>query len=364
MCRNEARFFFIKIDLHFSCLFLYFVMAYYSGMNALEMVDFTKGQKVDIERQMRYIDFVARQGFSLIPGRDDVRAVFDATMLLLNVDYTQAQLYAMMTEVEDNSSQALFVRRYYELLSVLLGSDVDVTFDESRIIEFFQKLFVENEGATSGAARRMPAVSLLRRSVVARDSITVSGELSELVEWFLVGGSGASSLSLVNVAKFLYQFVRKSTLPRGREEVMHLLMLLLLQRMGYNWVQVCAPANVMVEDRVAYRRALLGNSDAREGVAKWVLYFVDAVYESAKRFSAMHAPQLPPKSASHKGVLNIRQRAILDYIGSNHPVGLSSIVGHMHKESVNTIKKDLQHLRTLGIIASDGVQKGTVYYKI
>ncbi len=351
--------------MHFSCLFLYFVIAYYNGMKASDVIHLTNLQKLEIERQMRYIDFIARQSFPLTPGCDDVRAVFDATMLLLNIDYTQDQLHTMLTDVEDNSSQAIFVRRYYELLSALLSEDVDVTFDESRILEFYRHLFAEGVGATSGTMRRSSTVSSLHRSAVAlRDSYTASRELSELVEWLLVGGNGVSSFILTDVVMFLYRFVHESTLPRGREEVAHLLMLLLLRRLGYNWVRVCAPAIVMVENRVGYRRALLSDSDAKSGLTNWIFYFVGAVYESAKRFSGMHAPVLPPKSASHKGVLNSRQRAILDFIADNQPVGVAAIVRHLHKESINTIKKDIIHLRELGYIIPDGVLKGTVYYKI
>ena len=144
-------------------------------------------EKLEIERQMRYVDFVTRQGFSLNPGRDDVLAVFDATMLLLNIDYTQDRLHAMLTDVEDNSSQAIFVRRYYNLLSALLADDVDTTIDESRVLELSQQLFGESAGTTSGTMRRSSAVSSLRRgAVVSRESYAASREMSELMEWLLV----------------------------------------------------------------------------------------------------------------------------------------------------------------------------------
>jgi hypothetical protein len=285
-------------------------------------------------------------------------------MLLLNVDYTQAQLHAMLNNVEDDSSKAIFVRCYYELLSTLLADDVDTTIDESRVLELSQQLFGESAGATSGPVLRSSTMSLLRRiAVVSRESYAASRELSELMEWLLVSSSGVS-FSLTHIAVFLYRFVHTSTLSRGREEVAQLLMLLLLRRSGYHWVRACAPAMLMVEDRVAYRRALLSDTDAQQGLTAWVLYFVGVAYESAKRFSAKHAPVLPAQSASHKSVLNSRQRAILDYIADNQPVGLAAIVQFLHKESINTIKKDLIYLREMGYILPDGVLKGTVYYKI
>lgn len=331
-------------------------------MKASDKVHLSRVQRVEIERQVRYVDFVSRQGFPITPGSDDVLAVFDATMLLLNADYTQGQLHAMLSDTDDNSSQALFVRRYHNLLSHLLADDIDVNFDESRVLEYYQQLFAEGTGTT--LSRTRTAITSLRRGVVARESYTASRELSELVEWLLVSGNSATSFSLVDIAVFLYRFVRETTLPQGREEVMQLLMLLMLRRLGYNWVRLSAPAIVMVEDRVGYRRALLSDNDAQHGLTNWVVYFVQAVYEAAKRFSAKHAPVLPPKSASHKTVLNSRQRAILDYIAVNQPVGLATIVHFLHKESINTIKKDLLHMRKLGYIAPDGVLKGTVYYKI
>ena len=322
----------------------------------------SKAQKVELDRQMRYINFVSRQGFLSTPSCDGVCALFDATALLLNVQYTHEQLHSMLDNIHDNSSQAVFVRRYYDFLVSLLADDTDENFDESRIVEFYQQLFELSGSDSKQSAYRAPDFVLMRRGAVERMFYTTSSELSEWVEWLLVRSEEVYLLD--DIAIFLYHFVRESTFRQGREELMHLLMLLLLRRAGCRWISMCAPAIIMAENRVDYRRALYGNNEAGDGLTNWVVYFVKVVYEAARRFSAAHAPVLPPTSASHKTALNSRQRAILDYIAKNQPVGLAAIVQSLHKESVNTIKKDLLRMRQLGFIATDGVLKGTVYYAI
>ena len=326
-------------------------------MKRQRILSLSKEQWVDIERQLQYIDFISRREFSPTSCGDNVLALFDAIMLLSGAGYTQEQLHAMLLHDDDNSSQARFVRCYYNFLERYLLHGVDVAIDEAYIVELYSALYENTPVEAVKPSRRVLSVAPVRSRVLADKPATVSVALSEMVEWLMLHRPQDCALSIVDIAVFLHRLVNARVFSQGAEELMHLLMLPLLYDAGCGWVKHMTPAQVMAHDCLAYRRALHADE------AHWVVYFVASVYNASRLVSERFAPSMPPVSASHKTVLNPRQRAILDYIGAHQPVGLSAIVTHLHKESVNTIKKDLRHLRTLGFITADGVLKGTVYYK-
>ena len=325
-------------------------------MKRLRILSFNKEQQAEIERQLLYINFISHREFPTTPSADNVHALFDAIMLLSNAEYAPDQLHAMLANLDDNSPQAVFVRRYCDLIGRFLHADVSLSVDESSIIELYRSLYAVDDIASHRPLRRTMNVAPQRARKQSAEVPVANDRLSELVEW-LLARTEVATLSLVDVAIFLHRIVNARIFERNAEPLMHLLMLLLMRRAGCVWITHCAPAQVMASDCVAYRRALRLDETA------WVEYYIASVYTAAQRVSSLFVPELPPHSASHKSVLNPRQRAILEYIGRHQPVKLSAIVEHLHKESLNTVKKDLQHLRALGFITADGVLKGTVYYK-
>ena len=320
------------------------------------ILSFNKEQQVEIERQLQYINFISRREFPTTPNVDNVLALFDAIMLLSNAEFAPDRLHAMLANLDDNSPQAVFVRRYYDLIGRFLLADVSLSVDESSIVELYRTLYAVDDIASPRPLRRIMNVAPQRARRQSAEELVANDRLSELVEW-LLARTEAETLTLVDAAIFLHRIINARIFEHNAEPLMHLLMLLLMRRVGCAWIIHCAPAQVMARDCVAYRRALLLDE------AAWVEYYIASVYTAAQGVSALFVSELPPHSASHKTVLNPRQRAILEYIGHHQPVKLSAIVGHLHKESVNTVKKDLLHLRTLGFITADGVLKGTVYYK-
>ncbi len=342
--------------MHFSCYFYYFVFAIFKGMNTDKTTPRNKNIHARVEHLLRYIDFVSRRDFSSTSGDDNCVAVFEAAMSLSAADYTMQQLHVLLDDVGNETPQALFVRQYYKLMCSVLRDDVNVSVDESLVMNFYHLLYQSASNAQSLHFQK----DTLNIGVGAYSSLVpLNDNLNELIEWLIVRSGQSAHLSIEDIAIFLYRFVNNHLLPQGSEPIMLLLMHLLLRKAGCAWIIHCSPATVMAQGRVEYHRALHVGDESQ-----WILYFVQSLHEAARRASAVFAPALPPQTASHKAVLNMRQRNILDFIGCNQPVGLSAIVEYMHKESVNTIKKDLQRLRTLGFIISDGVLKGTVYYKI
>ena len=326
---------------------------------------FSQQQRNDIEQQLRYINFVSKRIDTPHCDRAKVYAVFEATMSLSGSSYTPEQLRKVLADGSDMSAEAVFARRYYTLVASLLEDHIDRAFDESRIISFYTTLYDAPRSRRALQPRMTVADILLQNAPQASNDLFVYGdELSELVEWYGVQCSRPRYVPLEAIASFLYYMVHHNTLPQGREWVMHLVMLLLLRLSGYDWVAFSGPACTMNAQRIDYRRALFATAGGSDNCAAWIAYFVNIIYDMARQVSAQDAPSMPLLSASHKSVLNSRQQAILQFIAHQQPVGLSAIVKHLHKESINTVKKDLQRMRELGYIATEGVLKGTVYYKI
>lgn len=319
-------------------------------MSSANAHNLTKKQQALIDRLLQYIGFVSRRQLSSATTLHNALATFDATMMLSSVDYTSRQLHAMLDDVDDTTPPARFARHYYAYIRSLLCDDINESFDESFILRIYDTLYggMQEAGVTDMKGRLLPNKAVVH----------VNENLSELVEWLLVSHQNGTSHPLIDVAIFIYRFVNTRFFEQGCEPVVLLVMHRLLRQAGCDWIAFYSPAVVMAEGRVEYYRALHVGDESQ-----WIVYFIHSVYEAARRVSAMFAPVLPPQSASHKGALNSRQRSILNYIADNQPVRLSMIVNYLHKESVNTIKKDLLHLRTLGYITAEGVLKGTVYYK-
>lgn len=61
------------------------------------------------------------------------------------------------------------------------------------------------------------------------------------------------------------------------------------------------------------------------------------------------------------GYLKVRQKKIKEFIIINQPIKLSDLAGSMPETLINTLKKDLQYMKTEQIIESAGKNKGTVY---
>ncbi|MBQ2980040.1 MAG: hypothetical protein IJE18_08045 [Bacteroidaceae bacterium] len=333
-------------------------------MNIEEVIHFSKYQWHEINRQLRYIDFAGRRSVEW-PVSNDMYGLLQAVVSLSGVSCTAEQLQKVIAGTDVEGCDATIAQQCYRVIQMLLADEVDTTLDESRIVSIYNMLY-SSDVVPNNCKERVTVASLLsgNKQQVAETKSVASDALNRCVELYWICSADGHIHPMVVAAVFLYEFRNTTTFVEGRDLVTILMMLLLLRRMGAEWVRLYSPLLVMNEDCVAYRRAIYGGANGTLGCSEWVKYWVDMIYEAARRAGRAIAPSLPPATASHKTVLNSRQRAVLDYIGRCQPVKLSDIVVHLHKESVNTIKKDLLHLRTLGYIVADGVQKGTVYYRV
>ena len=258
-------------------------------------------------------------------------------------------------EVDDDEG-AMAKRIYKAIQSVLLPS-IDTCFDEGRIMSLMEAL-----GCTTHVAQNNKTTRLTSRHQATQSAsiMRLSETTSECIEWLLIALTDGVLHPIVAAGVFSYYFITTPTTEQCRNELMLLLSILLLRRCGVDWVQYCTPCRAMMKHRGAYYRLTTGHGS----VNQWIAYWLDMLCEAGHMLVDEVHSNVPIVVASRISNINMRQRRILDIIEQNQPVKLAQIVMHLHKESINTVKKDLRHLRELGYIGTEGVLKGTVYYKI
>ena len=337
-------------------------------MNIDSKIKFSKTEEREISRMLQYIDFRNKQQWCVDDvDKTNITATTVAALMLSGYDYTKEQLQHMISNESDTSHDAIRVRRYQAVVSDMLSSNESANpLDEMAVISLFNRVYCED---TKGGVTLQSQPSILpstQHNATPRTSgrsIYTHPELSELIEWLLVRPCEDKLHPIIVIAAFLYEFVARDTLPMGKEEISHLLAIRLLRQQQAHWIALYTPCRTMTADILTYHRKLKGRENIGNDISRWIIYWTERVYETAQLIAQSQAPALPPIQVGKKSSVNIRQRRILDFIEKNQPVKLAEITAHLHKESINTIKKDLLYLRQSGYITADGVLKGTVYYR-
>ena len=349
--------------LHISRLFAYFVGTIVYVMNRNDKMGLSKQQLSDIEHKLQYVEFTSERELSC--DDDNSLSSLCAIACLSGWNYTADGLLALLLDNEDAVPEAAVLRRYRDVLGEVLSSPSPMGVDESAIMQLYNRVWGEPRPAVAPVKRgRVADILAQRPASQPSHAVVVSPQLGSMVEGLLQYNSHDRVQRFIAIARFLYRVVSHDTFEKGREEMMHLLSLILLRHMGVSWVVTYSPCRAMLNDRVAYRKALYGSVEVGGGESQWIVYWVTMLYEAARQVTELCSMRRHNISLSHKDALNTRQRRIVDFIDKNQPVKLADIVSHLHKESVNTVKKDLLMLREQGYIASQGVLKGTRYYKI
>lgn len=334
-----------------------------------DRVVLSRQQLSDIEHKLRYVEFTSRRYASLSCDSENVRHSLYAIARLSGWEYTPERLAMLMHDEAHGSHHDGMIQRYYNALLYVMTITPDVSFDESLVMQLYNRVWGDNSSAivASSTARRTRVADILSQSLQQyphRHTIAVHPQLSSSVEWLLQQLVHDGLHDIVSVVVFLYDVVTQDTFDSNRGEMMHLLSILLLRHVGMEWVVSYAPCRVMVERLIDYRKALYSNKEGGGGLSQWVELWVDVLHEAARCVVMQQTSHPYTLSISHKEALNTRQLRILNYIDKNQPVKIADIVAHLHKESKNTIKKDLLLLRERGYIVADGVLKGTLYYKV
>lgn len=337
-------------------------------MELQENIGFSRYNASEIERMLRYVDFLMGRDWDDTLDKSNLMETVVASAVLCQYPYTPSQLRSFIEAKEAYNEEIRLLQRYFLILQDVMQGNDDGRLDEMVIMRLFEQLTLSHDIPRSAQKSRieqlLAAGGRPRQLNGVYANIEINQQLSSLVEWYLIKSDRKELHPILTIGIFVYNFYSLDTLPSHKEEMTHLLTHLLLRQNKAYWVALYSPIRVMLDNRVEYINRLKNGTHQVDGLSRWLVYWVNSIYEAARKAGANIAPVLQEVSPSRKSPINMRQRRILDFITANQPVKLSGIVEHLHKESVNTVKKDLLRLRELGYICSQGKLKGTVYYKI
>lgn len=185
-------------------------------------------------------------------------------------------------------------------------------------------------------------------------------EMNEMIDWTNQQLQQGEIHPLVIVGLFVYEFLSIHPFQDGNGRLSRLLTTLLLLKNDYQFIQYVSLENIVEQKKKAYYEALMDGQKDRysetEKVNTWILFFLTSLQTLIQR--------LEQKYDVYKlkgGYLNDRQKKIKDFIEREQPIKLADLVNAIPEISINTLKKDLQYLKTEKIIDSIGKNRGTIY---
>lgn len=185
-------------------------------------------------------------------------------------------------------------------------------------------------------------------------------EMQMLIDWAREQFENGPLHPLFTIAAFVYEFLSIHPFQDGNGRMARLLTNLLLLRCGYQFVQYISFEHLIEERKKEYYEALMKGQKNRgttqENMVPWITFFLECLQTLTERLEQKY------NSFKSKGnYLNDRQKKIVDFVKEKQPVKLNDIRTAFADISINTIKKDLQYLKTEGQIGTAGERKGTVY---
>jgi Fic family protein len=189
----------------------------------------------------------------------------------------------------------------------------------------------------------------------------VESRIAELIEMINLHCLTKKYHPLILTALFYYEIISIHPFQSANSVFAKLMLNLLLLQNGYNFVMFTAFEASFLSKKEDYYSALLSGLKMRgersENIGQWLLFMLDCIIAEIDMLAAAK------KEYDKKGVyLNKRQKRVIDFIQSNQPIKLADLSDKFKKISINTLKKDLAYLKNENVVASQGKNKGTVYY--
>lgn len=185
-------------------------------------------------------------------------------------------------------------------------------------------------------------------------------ELSELIEWTNKQFETGEIHPLILIGLFVYEFLSIHPFQDGNGRLSRLLTNLLLLKHHYHFIKYISLENYIEQKKKSYYEALMEGQKNRstnsEVIDNWILFFLLSIESLTQKLDLKYN-----SFKSKSGYLNKRQKLIVDYITNKQPVKLADLVNAFGNISINTLKKDLQYLKTEKIIEAIGKNKGSVY---
>ena len=188
----------------------------------------------------------------------------------------------------------------------------------------------------------------------------VENEMTDLIDWTNQQLKLVEIHPLVVIGLFIYEFLSIHPFQDGNGRLSRLLTILLLLKFDYQFIQYVSFENLIEQKKKTYYEALMAGQKNRysdiERIDSWILFFLQSFETLILRLEEKYNVL-----KSKGGYLNERQKKVKEFIEKNQPIKLSDLAKGLPDISINTLKKDLQYLKTEQIIDSIGKNRGTVY---
>lgn len=272
-----------------------------------------------------------------------------------------------ITELKSRDEQEVI--GYYDVLEIIYENYENISISKNYIQQLHQSLLKystiddRHRGVYKNLSNKVVANypdGTQRVIFNTTEPHLVESEMNYLMEWTNDQLNLKSLHPLMVVGLFIYEFLSIHPFQDGNGRLSRLLTNLLLLKNNYLFIQYISFENLIEQKRKTYYEALMdGQKDRnseKERIDKWMLFFLQSLEALIHRLEQKY-----DVFKTKGGYLNERQKKVKEFITSNQPIKLSDLAKSMPEISVNTLKKDLQYMKTEQIIESIGKNKGTVY---
>ncbi len=286
---------------------------------------------------------------------------------LTNEEIKQLLENVKITELKSRDEQE--VVGYFDVLEIIYENYENIIISKNYIQQLHQNLLKystkddRHRGVYKNLSNKVVANypdGIQRVIFNTTEPHLVESEMNYLIEWTNDQLNLKSLHPLIIIGLFIYEFLSIHPFQDGNGRLSRLLTNLLLLKNNYLFIQYVSFENLIEQKKMTYYEALMDGQKDRylenERVNKWMLFFLQSLETLIHRLEQKY-----DVFKTKGGYLNERQKRIKEFISGNQPIKLSDLVNSMPDVSVNTLKKDLQYMKTEQIIESIGKNKGTVY---
>jgi len=258
---------------------------------------------------------------------------------------------------------------YYEVLELVFDNFSDIKLSESYIKQLHQLLLKHSnkDERHRGGYKHLPNKVVAtyptgeQKTIFATtEPALVEGEMFELIEWTNLQWNEKTIHPLIVLAVFIYEFLSIHPFQDGNGRLSRLLTTLFLLQQGYEFMQYISFENHIEKNKKMYYEALMTAQRKRitqeDIIDKWLLFFLESLKALTEKLDKKY-----DVFKQKGGYLNERQKKLKEFIVKQRTVKISDLSVAFPDISQNTLKKDLQYLKTEQTITTIGQGKGTVY---
>lgn len=258
---------------------------------------------------------------------------------------------------------------YYDVLEIIYDEYSDVMISQNHIQQLHQRLlkYSTKDERHRGNYKNLPNKVAANypdgtQKVIfnTTDSHLVEIEMKDLIDWTNQQFKNNEIHPLVVIGLFIYEFLSIHPFQDGNGRLSRLLTNLLLLKNDYHFIQYISFENQIEQKKKSYYEALMDGQKDRytdnELINSWILFFLTSLETLTQKLDKKY-----DILKSKGGYLNDRQKKIKDFIEREQPIKLSDLTKTFSDISINTLKKDLQYLKTEQAILSIGKNRGTIY---